>query len=61
MRRIAVLSGLVLLGGLLGPSTAFATGRDEHADNQDRWIADISPCHDEPVSLYEADVVLAHE
>jgi hypothetical protein len=33
MRRVAVLSGLVLVGGVLGPSTAFA------AEGDDRWIA----------------------
>jgi hypothetical protein len=33
MRRIAVLSALVLTGGLVGPSTALA------AENGDRWIA----------------------
>jgi len=40
MRRIAVLSGLVLVGGLLGPSTAFAdqTG-GEHGKDNARWIA----------------------
>jgi hypothetical protein len=36
MRRIAGLSGLVLVGGLLGPSTAFASDEDGH---HDRWIA----------------------
>jgi hypothetical protein len=35
MRRIAVLSAAVLVGGLLGPSSALATG-DEATD---RWIA----------------------
>lgn len=35
MRRIAVLSTAVLVGGLLGPSSALATG-DEPAD---RWLA----------------------
>ena len=38
MRRIAVLSGLVLVGGVLGPSTAFA-GEDGHHGGQTRWIA----------------------
>jgi len=38
MRRIAVLSGLVLVGGLLGPSTAFA-GEDGHSTGNARWIA----------------------
>jgi hypothetical protein len=33
MRRIAVLSALVLTGGLIGPSSALA------ADTADRWIA----------------------
>jgi len=37
MRRIAVLSGLVLVGGLLGPSTAFAGEEDGHGNAQ--WIA----------------------
>jgi hypothetical protein len=39
MRRIAVLSGLILVGGLLGPSTAYATqdGGDHH--DHVRWIA----------------------
>lgn len=37
MRRTAVLSGLVLVGGLLGPSAALA---DEDKDGNDhRWIA----------------------
>jgi hypothetical protein len=36
MRRIAVLSGLVLVSGLLGPSIAFA-GEDD-ANDKDRWI-----------------------
>ncbi len=36
MRRIAVLSGLVLVGGVLGPSTAFA---GEDGDHDHRWIA----------------------
>ena len=36
MRRIAVLSGLVLVGGVLGPSTAFA---GEDGNHDDRWIA----------------------
>jgi hypothetical protein len=36
MRRIAVLSGLVLVGGVLGPSTAFA-GEDDN--DKIRWIA----------------------
>lgn len=39
MRRIAVLSGLVLVGGLLGPSTAFATEDDQHPNGQISWIA----------------------
>ena len=38
MRRIAVLSGLVLVGGVLGPSTAFADDAD-HGSGKDRWIA----------------------
>jgi hypothetical protein len=38
MRRTAVLSGLVLVGGLLGPSTALAAD-DQSANGQDRWIA----------------------
>jgi hypothetical protein len=38
MRRTAMLSGLVLMGGLLGPSTAFASQDDGH-DAQVRWIA----------------------
>jgi hypothetical protein len=36
MRKIAVLSGLVLVGGLLGPSAAFAA-EDDNSEN--RWIA----------------------
>jgi hypothetical protein len=54
MRRIAVLSGLVLAGGLLGPSTAFADdqGSQNHKGNAE-WI--------ETAALYEADVVLPHE
>ena len=40
MRRIAVLSGLVLVGGLLGPSTAFADDQGAQPDkNQAQWIA----------------------
>src|SRR5215207_7965402 len=35
MRRIAVLSAAVLVGGLLGPSSARATGDEE----KHRWIA----------------------
>jgi hypothetical protein len=38
MRRIAVLSGLVLVGGLLGPSTAFA-GEDGLGTDNAQWIA----------------------
>jgi hypothetical protein len=37
MRRIAVLSALILTGGLLGPSTAFAT--EDGGPHQHRWIA----------------------
>jgi len=40
MRRIAVLSGLVLVGGLLGPSTAFADDEAaQHNKDHARWIA----------------------
>ena len=39
MRRIAVLSGLVLVGGLLGPSTAFAGEENGHGKDDARWIA----------------------
>jgi hypothetical protein len=39
MRRIAVLSGLVLIGGVLGPSTAWAGGGDGHDNGDDQWIA----------------------
>jgi hypothetical protein len=39
MRRIALLSGLVLVGGLLGPSTALASQDDNHGHQQVRWIA----------------------
>jgi hypothetical protein len=39
MRRIALLSGLVLVGGLLGPSTALASPEDDHGHDQVRWIA----------------------
>jgi hypothetical protein len=40
MRRTAVLSGLVLVGGLLGPSTAFADdGSAQHNKNDAQWIA----------------------
>ena len=35
MRRTVLLSGLVLVGGLLGPSTALAA----EDDGTDRWIA----------------------
>jgi hypothetical protein len=38
MRRTAVLAGLVLVGGLLGPSTAFA-GEERQASGEDQWIA----------------------
>jgi hypothetical protein len=38
MRRIAVLSGLVLIGGVLGPSTAFAGDDAQHDHGQTRWI-----------------------
>ena len=38
MRRTAMLSGLILMGGLLGPSTALASQDDGH-DAQLRWIA----------------------
>jgi hypothetical protein len=37
MRRIAVLSACVLVGGLLGPSTALAA--QEGSDHDERWIA----------------------
>jgi hypothetical protein len=39
MRRIALLSGLVLVGGLLGPSTAFADDETGNDNGQSRWIA----------------------
>jgi hypothetical protein len=40
MRRIAVLSGLVLVGGLLGPSTAFADDQgSQHNKENAQWIA----------------------
>jgi len=39
MRRIAVLSGLVLVGGLLGPSAAFAGEDDSHGKDDAQWIA----------------------
>jgi len=39
MRRIAVLSGLVLVGGVLGPSTAFAGEEGGTGNDQARWIA----------------------
>jgi hypothetical protein len=39
MRRIAVLSGLVLVGGVLGPSTAFAGEDGNSGHTQNRWIA----------------------
>jgi hypothetical protein len=39
MRRIAVLSGLVLVGGVLGPSTAFAGDDGNSGHNPNRWIA----------------------
>lgn len=39
MRRTAVLSGLVLVGGLLGPSTAFADDQgSQNAKNHAEWI-----------------------
>jgi hypothetical protein len=37
MRRITALSGLVLVGGLLGPATAAAA--EDNGDGQHRWIA----------------------
>ena len=37
MRRTAVLPALVLVGGLLGPSTALAS--EEGGDHHNRWIA----------------------
>jgi hypothetical protein len=37
MRRIAVLSGLVLVGGVLGPSTALAA--EDQPDDGNTWIA----------------------
>lgn len=37
MRRTAVLSSLVLVGGLLGPSTALAT--DDQSKGDARWLA----------------------
>jgi hypothetical protein len=40
MRRIVLLSGLVLVGGLLGPSTAFADDQQSPHDKVDgQWIA----------------------
>jgi hypothetical protein len=39
MRRTALLSGLVLVGGLLGPSTALAAEDPAHDKDQVRWIA----------------------
>jgi hypothetical protein len=39
MRRIAVLSGLVLVGGVLGPSTAFAGEENGHGGDNAQWIA----------------------
>ena len=39
MRRIAVLSAAVLVGGLFGPSSALATEDREATGGQDRWIA----------------------
>ena len=39
MRRISVLAALVLVGGLLDPSTAFATEDEERDSGQHRWIA----------------------
>jgi len=41
MRRIALLSGLVLVGGLLGPSTAFADDQQSQHNNKvdGQWIA----------------------
>jgi hypothetical protein len=39
MRRIAVLSGLVLVGGLIGPATAAADQGSDHGNGLDRWIA----------------------
>jgi hypothetical protein len=39
MRRITMLSGLVLVGGLLGPATATAAEGGGDADDQHRWIA----------------------
>jgi hypothetical protein len=39
MRRIAVLSALVLAGGLIVPSTAFATDGHDAGSHDGRWIA----------------------
>ena len=39
MRRTAMLSGLILVGGLLGPSAALASETDGHDGGQLRWIA----------------------
>ncbi|MGK5111417.1 MULTISPECIES: hypothetical protein [unclassified Geodermatophilus] len=39
MRRIAVLSAVVLAGGLIGTSAALATADDRSADPDGRWIA----------------------
>jgi hypothetical protein len=40
MRRTAVLAGLVLVGGLLGPSTAFADDQgSQHDKSHAEWIA----------------------
>ena len=40
MRRLTVLSGLILVGGLLGPATASAADdHHENADGQHQWIA----------------------
>jgi hypothetical protein len=39
MRRIAVLSTLVLASGLLGPATALAAEDEHHGKDTDRWIA----------------------
>jgi hypothetical protein len=39
MRRIAVLSTLVLASGLLSPGTALAAEDERHGEDTDRWIA----------------------
>ena len=54
MRRIALLSGLVLVGGLLGPSTALTSQDEDRGQNQVRWIAVQDNVHRRPPGRHDA-------